>query len=163
MGVRRRAREAVLQALYMADTINSWSVEEIDSCIKNFAEDSAPLAYSSFLSELILTNRKQIDSIITQASAQWSIARMSRVDRNILRIGVCEILFAKEVPSSVAINEAIEIAKKYSSDDSPMFINGVLDSASTKCKVVGIKPLRNSAEDEEDEGLESLPNKKVYI
>jgi len=163
MGVRRRAREAVLQALYMADTTNSWTAEEMDFCVKNFADDSAPLAYSNLLCGLILDNRKQIDSIITQASAQWSISRMSRVDRNILRLGVCEILFVKEIPSSVAINEAIEIAKKYSSDDSQKFVNGVLDSAASKCKVVDIGPLLNNSLEEDEEDLKMLIGKKVYV
>jgi len=69
-----------------------------------------------------------LDRAISSASTHWNLGRMSRVDRNILRIAAYEIGFLADVPASVSINEAIEVAKRYGADDSPMFVNGVLDN-----------------------------------
>jgi transcription antitermination factor NusB len=89
-----------------------------------------PLEYHAFALALVngvCLQREQIESLITRASTHWSLARMARVDRNILRMAVYELLYSKEIPVGVVINEAIEIAKSFASADTPMFVNGVLD------------------------------------
>lgn len=133
---RRKAREAALQALYQGDTIGSCSNEELEFFYQHFfSESHSPSAgacyenyrYSRSLVEGVVANIAAIDRQISEASTHWSIERMARTDRNLLRIAVYEILFVDEVPVNVAINEAIEIAKRFSSPEAPQFINGVLD------------------------------------
>ena len=74
-----------------------------------------------------MANRDQIDALINGASENWRISRMATVDRNILRFSVYELVYLDDIPPSVTINEAVEIAKRYGSEDSPSFVNGILD------------------------------------
>ena len=76
----------------------------------------------------IRQNREQIDRLIGQCAKNWRLERIAITDRNLLRIGVFEMLFCEDVPDQVAINEAVEIAKRYGSEESPAFINGILDA-----------------------------------
>jgi N utilization substance protein B len=135
MKSRRRAREAALQALYQCDTLDDWNVECIDLYFEIYQDikelddvQKANVAFSRALSTGVVKFLDFIDTQIAAASTHWSLARMSRVDRNILRFSTFEIGFMSDIPVSVTINEAIEIAKSYGTDDSPMFINGVLDN-----------------------------------
>jgi N utilization substance protein B len=127
MGVRRQARESALQALYMCDALDSWNMESVLFCFDHFevAENLRP--YAEDLCAGVIENLADIDSKITCASEHWSINRMGRIDRAILRIATYELINLKDIPPGVAINEAIEISKRYSAGESPMFINGVLD------------------------------------
>lgn len=135
MKSRRKAREAVLQALYQCDTLDDWRSEAVEvyfliyqhyENLEGAAKDNYDFAHR--LLNGVRENLSQVDSQISAASTHWSISRMSRIDRNILRSATYEIGFLSDIPVSVTINEAIEIAKSYGSDDSPMFINGVLDN-----------------------------------
>lgn len=141
MRSRRKSREAALQALYQCDTLNEWTDEIVARYFEVFLPDSLKVASGTeqenvtFAKELIFgvsKHRAFIDAQIAAASTHWSVARMSRVDRNILRCAVYELAFLEEVPTNVSINEAIEIAKRFGSEDSPMFINGVLDRVSAE-------------------------------
>ena len=120
-----------MQALFEWDFAHK-SDGVISSIVKRDAEEFAPgLSDYSFMIKLaddILKKRKDIDTIITKAAPDWPLDKISIVDRNVLRIGLYELLFAdrKEVPSKVAINEAIELAKTYGGDTSGKFVNGVL-------------------------------------
>lgn len=76
----------------------------------------------------------EIDDIIQSASRNWRMARMSRVDRNILRLAVCELLWAPETPPGVIINEAVELAKRFGTEDSPAFVNGILDRVAQRIR-----------------------------
>ena len=142
MGTTRRlAREAALQALYSLDTKEDWSQSTIQEFVHHFlrnnlAEKNPSLIHLErddqiqFCEHIILgvTNHlSEIDNIIEEAATRWTVDRMARIDRNILRMGVFELLFCSDIPSKVAINEAIEIAKRFGAHDSPNFINGVLD------------------------------------
>jgi N utilization substance protein B len=89
--------------------------------------------YAEELISGVIGQLGKIDSRITCASQNWSITRMSRVDRAILRVSAYEIMFLKDVPHNVVINEAVEIAKRFAADESPNFINGVLDRLSSLC------------------------------
>ena len=120
MGVRRRAREHSLQFLYQIDLLQS-SMPQID--VSKQAElywdnkDKQPekqvIEFSNSINAGISENLQTLDNIITKCSINWKFNRISKIDRNILRIAVYELLFLKDVPGKVAINEAIEIAKKF--------------------------------------------------
>lgn len=135
MKSRRQAREAVLQALYQCDSLCDWNSRMIAPFFSHFIESTAEgadnIAFAQELLHGIFENLDAIDELISSSSANWSLSRMSRVDRNIIRLATYEICFRPEIPKSVSINEAIEIAKRFGSDDSPMFVNGVLDKSAT--------------------------------
>ncbi|HVZ81296.1 MAG TPA: transcription antitermination factor NusB [bacterium] len=127
MGVKRRSRELALQMLFQMDmgTVQMKDLEE------NFLpQASAPeLAKVLSLQMVRATWDKlaDIDKRLRGLAENWDLARMAAVDRNILRLAAYEILYEKEVPKSVAINEAIEIVKRFSTDESSKFVNGILD------------------------------------
>ncbi len=141
MKSRRKAREVALQALYQCDSLSDWSNEVISRFFENFfpTQDTPKVDGElasvegenlRFAEELIFGVRdrlEELDREIVSISANWSLPRMARIDRNLLRLATFEILYIEGVPVSVSINEAIEIAKRFSGDDAPMFINGVLD------------------------------------
>lgn len=146
MKSRRTCREAAMQALYLCDAQGSFSHETVDlfSChfvrigLNDEGENTTPRESDPFYREIVegvLINREAIDSAIGLASRNWSIARMALVDRNILRVAVYEILYRSDVPTKVAINEAIEIAKEFASPEGPTFINGVLDKVVSQSSV----------------------------
>ncbi len=136
MGSRRQARECALQALYMCDSLDDWSKSALELFFDNFHPEFAlkdgqeqvkNSAFAHVLVDGVIENRLSVDRFIGMASQNWTVGRMSRVDRNILRLGTFEICFLPDVPPNVSINEAIEVAKRFGADESPMFINGVLD------------------------------------
>ncbi len=131
MGLRRQAREVALQGVFMCDFLSKWEDGQIAFCFDHFGILTTVRPYAERLAAGVVQNISKIDSELTCASEHWSISRMSRVDRGILRVAGYEILFLEDVPHSVAINEAIEIAKRFGSDESPSFINGVLDKLAT--------------------------------
>lgn len=126
---RRDGREAVVQYLYGNDVQSEidFTPEKIEKfwelrLAKQGAQDFARELLSG-----IETNIAEIDGIIRSTLANYSFHRLTVVDRNILRLGVYEIAFSDHIPPQAAINEAIEIAKRFGSDDSPKFVNGILD------------------------------------
>lgn len=130
MGHRRHAREAALQGIYMCDFHGRWEREIFNLSIEHFGIPKAIRSYVEHLGFGVIEHIARIDEEIAKASEHWSISRMARVDRSLLRIAAFEILYQLDVPAKVAINEAIEISKDFGSDDSPGFINGVLDRLS---------------------------------
>lgn len=122
---RTRARRQALQILYQRE-ITEQSVETILATRAYSVEDGEPSEYARGLALGTERNGATIDAEIESTSQHWTLMRMPFVDRNILRLAVYEILFEPEVPDSVAINEAVEMAKAYGTDDSPKFVNGVL-------------------------------------
>lgn len=131
---RRKAREAAVQALYQCDALADWSPECISLYFTQFQEeaglseaDADNHGFARKLVQGVIENLDFIDTQISSASEHWSMSRMPRVDRNILRLAVYEIAFCDDIPASVTINEAIEVAKRFSGDEAPMFINGVID------------------------------------
>ncbi len=128
MGVRRDAREAAVQYLYQREMQG----EQSDPVLEEFYEMRG-LSPSGrrFCDELLqgwMQHREAIDEVIAKNARNFEFKRLSAVDRNVLRIACHEILFRTDIPAPVAINEAIEIAKKYSTEDSGKFVNGVLDN-----------------------------------
>ncbi|HOA98391.1 MAG TPA: transcription antitermination factor NusB [Candidatus Atribacteria bacterium] len=124
--LRRKARVAALQILFQMD-MRDKKLEEVLPYFKvpkGWDEDT--LSFFFRLVQGVETKKKEIDEILSQASEEWPLYRMANVDRNILRLAVFEILFLPEVPVSVAINEAVELGKKYGTEESGRFINGIL-------------------------------------
>ena len=127
MGKRRRARELAVQVLFHLEFNPSDPGESFDLLCRSF---SPPKEIRAFSKELVLgvwENKGNLDTLIRQASRNWRIERMSRVDRNILRVAVFEVLYMGEIPPKVSIDEAVELGKKYGTEDSGAFVNGVLD------------------------------------
>jgi N utilization substance protein B len=127
MGSRRKAREDAVQMLYQIDL----SGEDPERAIALYAEHLAPdEPASEFASELVRgcsEHRDQIDAKLREVSRHWRLERMARVDRNILRLATFELLWRREIPRRVTLNEAVELAKRFGDEDSPAFVNGVLD------------------------------------
>ena len=132
MGVRRRAREIALQVLYQRE-FNRVEVEEVLNLFwNNFEVLKGAMNFSERLIKGVEQHREDLDRIIEKYSSNWRIDRMAHVDRNILRIATYELLYCDDIPPKVAINEAIDIGKKYGSEDSGAFINGVLDKVKSE-------------------------------
>ncbi len=133
MASRHHSRVVVLQSLFEMDfrNYNQNDFQEIlNHNISEFYKDDVDNDYAKNLLDGILKKQKEIDDIIIKAAPEWPLDKIGMVDRNVLRLGLYELIFAdkKEVPSKVAINEAIEVAKFFSSETSGKFINGVLGS-----------------------------------
>jgi N utilization substance protein B len=128
MGSRTKARECALQALYQLDTSGGDAKTALDGILAHFEEvDDETTTFASELVRGVQLDRMAIDDVITKSSTNWKIDRMARVDRNILRLAVFELLRRGDVPVRVTLNEAIELGKKYGSEESSSFVNGVLD------------------------------------
>ncbi len=125
---RRRSREYALQILFQLDLTDEKLDEEAWSKFwEGNKEDNDVKEFTSSIVRGTRENLNAIDKIIKKAAEHWSIDRMAVVDRNILRAATYELFYRKDIPPSVTINEAIEISKKYSTEDSSAFINGILD------------------------------------
>jgi N utilization substance protein B len=128
MGKRRKARELALQFLYQLDLRSD---PDPASCAEEFWSrhpvDPEARAFAESLVRGTKLHQGKIDELITQYAENWDLERMAVVDRNILRAGIFELLWTTDVPPKVAINEAIEVAKKFSTQESSRFINGILD------------------------------------
>ena len=149
MTKRRKSRELALQFLYETDG----DISNLDAGINSFYSDFATESLVrdgfiktredlfrkkdvgqifDFFSDIVrgtLSHLEAIDVVIRSISKNWTIDRMPRVDRNLLRLSIYELMFHPETPKSVIINESLEIAKKFGNDESPSFINGILDAA----------------------------------
>ena len=129
MGPRRKAREYALQMLFQWDITHD-TTDHIATTFFQNQEQEAP-AVVDFARELVtgaVEHVEEIDVIIKRHAEHWRLDRMATVDRNLLRLATQEFLYDKETPKTVVINEAIEIARRFSSQESPQFINGILDS-----------------------------------
>ncbi len=124
---RSRAREVVLQLLYQDDLNPAPDIEAIEKFLRARLNNREDLVeFGSDLRKGVRANREELDKVLQERAANWSLARMAATDRNILRLGAFEILHTK-TPGRVAINEAVELAKRYGAKQSPQFVNGILD------------------------------------
>ncbi|OGP97402.1 MAG: transcription antitermination factor NusB [Deltaproteobacteria bacterium RBG_19FT_COMBO_46_9] len=128
MGNRRKARELAIQILFNME-FNPGDPDEIyDLVYENFRPSRSIRVFSKKLVCGVRENIKYLDSIIRRSSKNWRLERMSVVDRSILRLASYEILFMEDIPHKVSIDEAVELGKKFGSEESGAFINGVLDN-----------------------------------
>ena len=135
MGTRRKAREAALQFLFQDDFLGKGLSSQAEPPDERFAAFSLlyqvnkkARIYGCEILRGVFSHLEQIDAAIGEHATNWRLERIAATDRNLLRIAIYELLFAEDVPAQVAINEAVEIAKRFGTEDSPAFINGVLDA-----------------------------------
>lgn len=127
MTTRRRAREVVLQVLYEEDVNPLRELSVADQFLaKRMLHNKPLIAFAQQLLSGVRNHRDELDEMLTKHAANWSIKRMTTIDRNILRMSSYEIVFG-DVPGRVSINEAIELAKRYGNRNSGQFVNGILD------------------------------------
>lgn len=127
MGVRRKGREFALQMLFQIDMTRQDPQEVVSLFWQGRQVLDEARRHAETLFRGALEVRPRLDQVLTRVSAHWKLRRMPAVDRNLLRLALYEMLFETDTPRVVVINEAIEIAKKYGSEDSSQFVNGVLD------------------------------------
>jgi N utilization substance protein B len=150
IGLRRRARECALQMMFQLDVTHDrrnlveryWEVNPAAEAVKTFSND---------LVSGCIEHLSEIDPLLEKYAEHWTLSRMSRVDRNVLRIAVYELLYREDIPARVTLNEAIDIAKKYSEEASGAFINGILD------KILKEVPPANKKTEDPDSVKEALP------
>lgn len=123
---RKQAREGAMKLLFQMESNEDFSFDAIELFLENFTYDEMETEYIRSAIHSIIENMPVIDKYIENHLQGWSLQRIAKVDKSILRIAVYEILYRKDIPTEVSINEAIENSKKYSSVDSFKFINGVL-------------------------------------
>ncbi|GAB2769405.1 transcription antitermination factor NusB [Nocardioides salsibiostraticola] len=125
MGARSKARKRALDLLYAADMRGESAVDALDAAIGDGEPPNN--AYTATLVRGVAEHAARIDELLTEYSTDWTIDRMPAVDRNVLRLGVWELLWGPEdVPGTVAVSEAMGLVRELSTDDSPPFVNGIL-------------------------------------
>ncbi|TEU09176.1 MAG: transcription antitermination factor NusB [Candidatus Aminicenantes bacterium] len=144
MGRRRKAREDTLRILFRLEFENRQIEKTLDQYWKSKKASEEIKEYSTWLVNGVISDQAKIDNIIQQVSEHWRISRMALVDRNILRMAVFELLYEENIAPAIVINEAIEIAKKYSGEEAATFVNGILDAVRKD-----LKDIKKSLEEKE--------------
>jgi N utilization substance protein B len=141
IGARRRARECALQMLYSMDVNPDIGVDQVFAHFwRDFAGEAAAerdadvIAFAERLVRGVDEHHAEIDELVQSASRNWRLERMARVDRNLLRLGAYELRHEADIPGRVVINEAIELAKRFGTAESPAFVNGILDRISQELR-----------------------------
>lgn len=127
MRLRSKARAVALSLLYQIEITKIDHYQALQNYLEIYPQKQEVIDFSSLLAEGVVKNLPSIDSFIKKHAKNWEIKRMAVIDRNILRMGCFELLFSEDIPPKVAINEAIELAKRFGDIDSPRFVNGILD------------------------------------
>ena len=130
MGVRRRGREYALQMLYAMD-MTEYQPDEVFAgfnAIQDLNRDA--FYYARRLVDGVYGHLEEIDAVLARFAEHWKLHRMAAVDRNLLRLGIFELMFLKEIPFPIIINEALEIVKEFSDAEGTQFVNGILDATS---------------------------------
>ncbi|MDP8263302.1 MAG: transcription antitermination factor NusB [Candidatus Ancaeobacter aquaticus] len=127
MGKRRKARELVMKYLYQYEFNHDGKEEDIDFFFREMTIDKELEVFSKKLIIETLSKMSDIDIVLKKFVDNWDISRIAAIDRNILRMAACEMIYFDDIPPIVSINEAVDIAKKYSTSESGKFVNGILD------------------------------------
>jgi len=127
MGKRRKSRELVMQFLYQHDFTGEGDEAAVDLFLKDQELDEESYGFCKKLVGGTLSKREEIDKLLNKYADNWDISRIAAVDRNVIRMALYEMLYLKDIPAIVSINEAVDIAKKYSTAESGKFVNGILD------------------------------------
>jgi len=125
---RRMAREGVLEALFSHQFSDVERKVTVNRVLKNVPERKVNLEFITALFNNVLDNSKWADELIEEHLQNWEFDRVAKVDKVLLKMGICEIYFLEDIPPKVTISEMVEISKVYSTDESPNFINGILDA-----------------------------------
>ena len=137
---RSQAREAALKALYQLDLRPDLSVADLEEEVRHDVRAADAREFALELLHGVVAQRDPIDREVEAVAHNWSLARMAAVDRNVLRLGAYELMHRPDVPPAVAINEAVTIAKKYSTAESGNFVNGILDQLRLRHRAEGGDP-----------------------
>jgi N utilization substance protein B len=127
VGSRRRGRELAVQSLYAMELNPSDGQSSLYQLSEEVSSDFDAVEFAGDLVKGVMDNILKIDLMIEEKSKNWAKSRMAKVDLSILRLAAYELLFRNDIPKNVTINEAIEVAKKFGTEESPAFINGILD------------------------------------
>jgi len=142
MGARRKGRELAVQALYQTDAHTDRAEDALRLLWQQAGVGDRAKAFAEELVDGVLARREEIDGLITAATQHWKFERLASVDLNVLRLATFELL-AKNAPTGVVLDEAIEIARRFGSSDSATFVNGVLDQIAER---LGVKETRGQSE-----------------
>jgi transcription antitermination factor NusB len=145
MGMRRRARELAIKVLFHMEFTPGDPDEVFHLICENFGPSESIRSFSRELVNGVCDRKGELDMLIRRASKHWRLERMSRVDRSILRLGAFEILVMRDIPPKVSIDEAVELGKKYGTEDSGAFINGILDNIYNNLRKEGTLAERESS------------------
>ena len=140
MGKRRSSREQALKFLYQSELNEGDHDKQMEQFLERVSSQDEVEEFMQELVQTVVRYKKEIDETLKKCSDNWELERMAVVDRNILRVGACELLYMPSTPPKVAINEAVEIAKRYGNEDSPEFVNGVLDKIYKEASQKGLQP-----------------------
>lgn len=153
MGMRRKGRELAVQALYQLEIRNDPSPAMLAAFWEQCEAGPRAREFALQLIEGVRAQCEQIDAVIGKSSENWKLERLSTVDLNVLRVACYELMFAREVPVNVVLDEAIEVARRFGTNESAVFVNGVLDRIATD---LGVKPAvadeAEAAEEAEKDG-----------
>ena len=127
MGVRRKGRELAVQALYRMELTGDESASGSDGLWEHFESTAEARQFATELVAGVIAERREIDELLAATLENWSVARLSRVDLNVLRVGVYELRHPGQVPTAVVLDEAIEVARRFGGEEAAQFVNGVLD------------------------------------
>ena len=134
MKTRRRARRVTLETLYEYDIVSHDPAEVLEQRLEASPMERAGVEFAQQLIHGVIAYQEQMDTLIARFAPEWPLDQMAVIDRNVLRIAMYEFLVTDETPVKVAINEAVELAKRYGEADSSKFVNGILDRiAKTEC------------------------------
>ncbi|HEX2385889.1 MAG TPA: transcription antitermination factor NusB [Candidatus Binatia bacterium] len=133
MGPRRHGRELAVQALYQTEVTEDESARSLALFLSHFEGGAEAKEFARRLIAGVLEHRDEIDRRVGQAAENWKLERIAKVDLVILRLATYELLYCPDIPLKVSLDEAIEIAKRFGSADSSIFINGVLDKIACAC------------------------------
>jgi transcription antitermination protein NusB len=147
MGARRKAREQAMQALFFMDERRDFSEVMFERFCANFAPKPDVRPYFLRLVQGVLRYKTDLDALIERFSENWSLSRMSGVDRNLMRIAVFELVWCRDIPAKVSINEAVDIGKKFGTEESGAFINGIVDSIRAALEKGEIQPSISAPEE----------------
>lgn len=125
MSARSKARKRALDILFAAE---AQGAEALDLLVEQKGAGELNNPYTGTLVQGVIAQRERIDEILSQYAQGWTLDRMPAVDRNVLRLGAWELLYAADVPEHVALSEAVELVRELSTDESPAYVNGVLGS-----------------------------------
>ena len=134
MGARSKARKRALDILYAADLRGESATEALDRAIA--AGEGPTNDYTVVLVRGVMEHAARIDELLSDFSEGWTLERMPAVDRNVLRLGVWELLYADDVPDAVAVCEAMALVRELSTDDSPAFVNGILGAIQSRSRLL---------------------------
>ena len=148
---RTRGREIALQVLYQLEQNPGQGPDEVAQFIQRRLREPKLCAFAHTLVGGVLEHQPRIDALISEVAENWRLDRMAAIDRNILRLGAYELLYCDEVPTKVAINEALELAKRYSTAQSSRFVNGILDRLQAAGTAQLAKEAAKEAATEEEE------------